>query len=171
MRFPSLGPRGTIVRSAQAVLGWQIGRSDSTEVEVDQELVDFLEQRFEKSERRTQELVEGLRSENRTMLEEARAENRAENQQTRVLVEENRAENRQTRVLVEDLRGQIQLVAEGVTSQHKQLEGFREEVAEEFREVKALVRLSYAELEHRMKGLEVRVTELDDRLTALENAA
>lgn len=106
---------------------------------MDQELVDFLEQRFETSERRMQEHL--------------------------------RTETRQTHVLIEDLRGQMQLVAEGVVGHEQKLERFREEVAEEFRDTKALLRLSYTDLEHRMKGLEARVEELDSRLSALERAA
>jgi hypothetical protein len=82
-------------------------------MEVDRELIDFLEQRFEKSERHGQEMI------------------------------------RQTQVLIEDLRSQIQLVAEGVVGQQQQLDGFRREMAAEFRETKALIRLSYAERECR----------------------
>ncbi len=109
---------------------------------MDQELIEYLQRRFDQADQRFDQLIEGMRT-----------------------------ENRQTRVLIEDLRGQIQLVAEGVTGQQQQLDRFREEVAEEFRETKALIRLSYAELDQRVKGLEIQVAKLDERLTSLETAA
>ncbi len=80
---------------------------------MDRELIEYLDRRFDQTEQMVRTEIEGVR-----------------------------AENRQTRVLIEDLRGQIQLVAEGVTGQQQQLDRFREEVAEEFRETRALIRLS-----------------------------
>jgi predicted nuclease with TOPRIM domain len=45
---------------------------------------------------------------------------------------------------------------------------FREEVQEEFKEVKSMIKFSYAELDHRIRTLEGEVTDLKIRMERLE---
>jgi len=71
-------------------------------------------------------------------------------------------------VVAESLRSEIRTVAEG-------LEGFQErvtlefrEVREELNEVKAMIRLSFGELDRRMRALEDDVSSLRARLEKVE---
>ena len=71
-------------------------------------------------------------------------------------------------VVAEELRSEVRTVAEG-------LQGFRDEVSAEFRavreeisEVKAMIRLSFGELDRRMRSLESDVASLRTRLEKLE---
>lgn len=71
-------------------------------------------------------------------------------------------------VVAEGLRSEIRTVAEG-------LEGFQErvtlefrEVREELNEVKAMIRLSFGELDRRMRALENDVSSLRARLEKVE---
>ena len=61
---------------------------------------------------------------------------------------------RRAGVLIEDLDAKIRLVAEGVAVNTQMLREFKIEVAHQFEEVKAVNRLSYAELERRIAALE-----------------
>ena len=57
---------------------------------------------------------------------------------------------------IERLRSDIKLVAEGVSAGRAETAAFREEVRTEFKEVKAMIRLSYPELDRRLRTLEGR---------------
>ena len=50
-------------------------------------------------------------------------------------------------VVAEGLRNEIRQVTEGVANVIEKLDGFRREVQEEFKEVKSMIKLSYAELD------------------------
>lgn len=71
-------------------------------------------------------------------------------------------------VVAEGLRGEIRQVSEGVVNLDEKLERFRREVAEEFGEVKSMIRLSYAELDRRIRTLEEVVLSLQSRVERLE---
>ena len=71
-------------------------------------------------------------------------------------------------VVAEGLRGQMQLVAEGVATLDEKLNRFREEVAGEFKEMKSMVRISYAELDRRIQEHENNYAALSERVGRLE---
>jgi hypothetical protein len=54
-------------------------------------------------------------------------------------------------VVAEGLERKIQLVAEGITNVDEKLERFRQEVKEEFKKVKSMIKFSYAELDRRVR--------------------
>lgn len=75
-------------------------------------------------------------------------------------------------VVAEGLRSEVRLVAEAVeglrSELHRELGEFRKEVQAEFKEVRALIRFSYAELDERVKSLESGFLELKSRMERLE---
>lgn len=85
-------------------------------------------------------------------------------------------------VIADGLRSEIRLVAEGhsllnskVDSVHREISEFRQEsqdfqkqVQGEFRDVRALVRFSYAELDDRVKALERELASLKTRLDQID---
>jgi len=83
-----------------------------------------------------------------------------------------RAQQAETRrhfdVVAEGLRGQMQLLVEGVATLDEKLNRFREEVAGEFKEMKSMVRISYAELDRRIQELEGNYAALNERVGRLE---
>jgi hypothetical protein len=125
---------------------------------MDHETVDEIKRHFN-------EVADGLRSENADLkqhfnlfAEELRSENADLRRDFNALAVELRLENadlkRHFNVVAEGLRSEIRIVAEG-------LQGFREETAGEFRavrgeisEVGALMRLSFGDLDRRLRALE-----------------
>ncbi|MBM4137779.1 MAG: hypothetical protein FJ241_13260 [Nitrospira sp.] len=71
-------------------------------------------------------------------------------------------------VVAESLEHKIQLVAEGITNVDEKLERFRQEVKEEFREAKSMIKFSFAELDRRITVIESEVVSLKRRLEHLE---
>ena len=97
-------------------------------------------------------------------------------------------------IVVEDVRGEVRLVAEGVGALREEMHGEFEtaraetawefetvraetarefksakaETAREFEETRSLIRLSYSELDRRVKGLETDVADLRARLERVE---
>jgi hypothetical protein len=59
-------------------------------------------------------------------------------------------------VEAEGLRGEIRTVAEGLSANTDRLDRFESHVAAEFVETRAMIRLSYGELERRIQALESR---------------
>ncbi len=57
-------------------------------------------------------------------------------------------------VVSEGLRAEIRQVAEGVVNVDEKLERFRQDVDERFAEVKTLVKVSYGDLDRRVRILE-----------------
>ena len=78
-------------------------------------------------------------------------------------------------VVAEDLRSDIRAVAEGQDLLREQLssriDGLEREMKSEFEEVKAMIRLSYSELDRRIRTLESDVSDLRMRLERLEALA
>jgi hypothetical protein len=72
-------------------------------------------------------------------------------------------------VVAEGLRSEIRLVAESVEGVRGELGEFKREVAEDFKEVKALIRLSYGQLDQRLTSLESDVANLRSRLERIES--
>jgi uncharacterized protein YceH (UPF0502 family) len=75
-------------------------------------------------------------------------------------------------IVVEDVRGEVRMVAEGVEALREEMRGefkiVRAETAREFEETRSLIRLSYSELDRRVKGLETDVADLRARLERVE---
>jgi len=71
-------------------------------------------------------------------------------------------------VVAEDLRSEIRTVAEGFIVTNERLDRMESRMAEEFSEVKAMIRLSFGELDRRIRSLETDVTSLRARLERLE---
>jgi hypothetical protein len=75
-------------------------------------------------------------------------------------------------VVAEDLRSEIRLVAEAVTAVDQRIDreasALRTEMKEQFEETRAMIRLSYTELDRRLRTLEGRQDALESRLQRLE---
>jgi ABC-type phosphate transport system auxiliary subunit len=140
------------------------------------------------------ELAERLTAENRRHFDEVAAAMRqhveATAVETRQYVEATAAETRRELrgyigVEVEELRHQLQVVAEGHLSLDGKLEDlrgevrlvssglerFRIEAAGEFTELRSMIRLSYAEIDRRLRTLEDVVAALQTRVERLESGS
>lgn len=71
-------------------------------------------------------------------------------------------------VIAESLRSDIQQTAEGHDIIRRELQTQGEGLIEEFKETKSLVRLSYAQLDHKVDTLESNVSALKSRVDRLE---
>ena len=77
---------------------------------------------------------------------------------------------RQFGVVAESLRSDIRQIAEGHDVIRHELQGQREELREEFKETKALVRVSFTQLDQRIHALESDVSVLKSRVDRLESS-
>lgn len=73
-------------------------------------------------------------------------------------------------VVAESLRSDIRQIAEGHDVIRRELQGQREELREEFKETKALVRVSFSQLDQRIHALESDVFTLKSRVDRLESS-
>lgn len=71
-------------------------------------------------------------------------------------------------VVAEALRSDLQQVAEGHSIVRREIQGLREDVRDEFREMRALIRLSFSQLDQRIGTLESELTALKARMDRLE---
>ena len=71
-------------------------------------------------------------------------------------------------VVAEGLRSEIRTVAEGLAATNEKIDRLESRIAEELSEIKAMIRLSFGELDRRMRSLESDVTSLRARLEKLE---
>ena len=71
-------------------------------------------------------------------------------------------------VVADGLRNEIRQMAEGVVNVDEKLERFRQEVREDFKELKSMIKFSYAELDQRIRLLEGTVSSLQNRMERLE---
>ena len=71
-------------------------------------------------------------------------------------------------VVAESLEGKIQLVAEGVLNVNEKLDRLKDEMHRESEETRALIKLSYAELDRRLTTLEGTVDSLIRRVGTIE---
>jgi hypothetical protein len=152
-----------------------------------------VEQLLEQFALATQQSIAGLASEMREEAAETRRQIAESAAETRRYVDESAVETRryvdevavdlrqyvddsatETRrhfgVAEEGLRRDIQRVAEQVIAVDQKLERFRGEVTQEFIEVKSMIRLSYSELDRRLRTLEDVVLTLQARVERLEAA-
>lgn len=123
---------------------------------MDQELKAFLEERFASIDERFASMdqrFEELREDTTRQIQEFREETAQRFDQVDHRLEKVDTDVRRSYVLIEGLHGTVQLVAEGVTNVSEQLQRYREEVSQEFEEVKSLNRLSYQDLDDRVRRL------------------
>ena len=71
-------------------------------------------------------------------------------------------------VVAEGLKSEISIVAEGHDIIRREIKMFRNDVEDEFKEVKSLIKFSYAELEQRIQKLEQQTSNATSRLNRLE---
>jgi chaperonin cofactor prefoldin len=71
-------------------------------------------------------------------------------------------------VVAEGLRSEIRTVAEGLEATNEKIDRLESRIAEELSEIKAMIRLSFGELDRRMRSLESDVASLRSRLEKLE---
>lgn len=72
-------------------------------------------------------------------------------------------------VIAESLCSDIQQIAEGHDIIRRELQTQREELKEEFKETKSLMRLSYAQLDQRINAVESDVSALKSRVDRVES--
>jgi chromosome segregation ATPase len=89
--------------------------------------------------------------------------------QTQVQVESIQVDVRQTQVQIESVRGDIKQLAEGIANVEEKLDRHVKENIRQFDDVRALMRISYVQIEQRVSTLEDRYDEMNARLTALES--
>ena len=104
-------------------------------------------------------LIEGSAAETREHVDVVVAELRRGNAETR----------RHFDVVAEDFKSQVQLIAENVLSTgarlDRRIDDLESRMNNEFGEVKAMMRFSYADLDRRLRSLEERVERLESRPT------
>lgn len=71
-------------------------------------------------------------------------------------------------VVAEGLRSDIRQVADGVEGIRFEFSALKDEVKQEFEETRAMIRLSYAELDRRLRSLESRQDAIEIRMERLE---
>ena len=71
-------------------------------------------------------------------------------------------------VLVEAVRDDVRQVAEGVAETNQRLDRFEQKVEAEFVETRAMIRVSYAQLDRRIQDLEGNYASLSERVERLE---
>ncbi len=74
-------------------------------------------------------------------------------------------------VVAESLRKEIRAVAEGQVATNERLDRIEASIAEESSETRAMIRLSFGELDRRIRSLEADVASLRTRLERLEARA
>lgn len=72
-------------------------------------------------------------------------------------------------VVAESLRSDIRQIAEGHSGIRREIQGLREELRDEFKEMRALMRLSFSQLDQRIHTLETDISTLKARMDRLES--
>ena len=71
-------------------------------------------------------------------------------------------------IVAESLRSDIRQIAEGHATIRHELQGLRNEFRDEFKEMRALMRLSFSQLDQRISTLESDISALKSRMDRLE---
>ena len=71
-------------------------------------------------------------------------------------------------VVAEGLRSEIRTVAEGLVATNEKIDRLESRITEELNEIKAMIHLSFGELDRRIQSLEKDVGSLRARLERLE---
>lgn len=73
-------------------------------------------------------------------------------------------------VVAESLRSDIRQIAEGHVTIRHELQDLRGEFRDEFKEMRALMRLSFSQLDQRIRTLETDISTLKARMDRLETS-
>ncbi len=73
-------------------------------------------------------------------------------------------------VIAESLRSDIRQIAEGHAPIRHELQAHREEIRDEFKEMRALMRISFSQLDQRIRTLESDITALKSRMDRFETS-
>jgi hypothetical protein len=71
-------------------------------------------------------------------------------------------------VVAESLRSDIRQIAEGHATIRHELQGLRDDFRDEFKEMRALMRLSFSQLDQRIHALESDIVLLKTRMDRIE---
>jgi len=71
-------------------------------------------------------------------------------------------------VVAEALHGEIRQIAEGHSGIRHELQEIRDEFRDEFKEMRPLMRLSFSQLDQRIRTLETDISALKSRMDRLE---
>jgi chromosome segregation ATPase len=138
---------------------------------LDQELIAYLDERFRETSRQIESLREATSQEFEVSRQETMQQISAlrgeTTQQIGGLAQRfDRLEEkvRHNGVEIEALRGEIRQVGEGVAGANQSLGTFRQDVAAEFKDVRASIRVPFENLNKRVLVLEAKVKVLDKNL-------
>ena len=131
---------------------------------MDQELREFLSERFNAVDRQFQAVGQRIDA----VDQRVEAVDQRVDGMRRDLTGRIDGARRELGTLVEGQQDQIRLIAEGHGVLLERIEAFQREMQTEFRETQAAIRLSYAELDRRITRLEAVTTDFDSRLSRLE---
>jgi chromosome segregation ATPase len=73
-------------------------------------------------------------------------------------------------VLIEAVRDDVRQLAEGLAETNQRLDRFEQKVEAEFVETRAMIRVSYAQLDRRIQDLEGNYASLSERVERLESS-
>jgi CRISPR/Cas system-associated exonuclease Cas4 (RecB family) len=121
---------------------------------MDQELVEYLDRRFDEANRLTEQRFAEADRRSQQCVDEA----------NRLTEQKSEEATRHFGAVAEDMDRKLRLVAEGVSNLDEKLERFRDEVRGEFRETQAMIRFSHADLQTQIDNLNRRLTTVEERL-------
>jgi DNA repair exonuclease SbcCD ATPase subunit len=113
---------------------------------MDQDLLNYLEQRFSAIDRRFNEVDQRFR--------ETGQQIQAFQEETTQRFERLETEVRAAWISIEDLRDQVKLVAEGVANNNERLDRHAEATSRRFDDLESLLHQSYEDLDSRVRKLE-----------------
>jgi len=113
---------------------------------MDQDLLNYLEQRFSAIDQRFNEVDQRFR--------ETGQQIQALQEGTTQRFDRLETEVRGAWISIEDLRGQVKLVAEGVANNNERLDRHAEEVSRKLDDLESLIHQSYEDLDSRVRKLE-----------------
>ena len=90
---------------------------------------------------------------------------------SQVVVEELKTTRRHFDIVAEGLESKVQLVAEAVSEVLRSVQQLRSDMAAEDHETRTLIKLSYTDLDRRVRQLEESQASVQDRVSWLEDAA
>src|SRR5688572_12529365 len=96
---------------------------------------------------------------------------RAMDEELKNLIESTAVETRrQFEVVAERLETKIEIVAEGVLACNERIERLASDIADEFNDVRSMIKFSHHELDGRVRTLERTVSDLQARVERLESS-
>jgi ABC-type transporter Mla subunit MlaD len=129
---------------------------------MDPELIEYLDRRFDEAAKRADQRFEQVdRRFEQVDQRFEQVDQRFERVDQRF--ERVDQEQRETRILLEDMRATLQTVAEGVLANTEAYRVLRLDLDRQFEEIKTMHRLSYAEIDRRLRDHDRRLDILERR--------